>query len=120
MPNQKIIMYRVQKVSKLVQVCLEEVFRKLRSDFLSTTIVTVVHVDLSPNLGNANIYLSFISDKDSRDLLEEVKSKKIEIRHHLAAKVKSKMRRVPEIYFFLDTTTEDAYRLENIFKNLKS
>jgi ribosome-binding factor A len=109
-------MYRVQKVSKIIQSSMEEVFRKLRGDFLNTTIVTVAHVDLSPNLGNANIYLSFISHKDSTELLKEVKSKTNEIRYHLAAKVKNKMRRVPEIHFFIDTTTENAYKLEKILK----
>lgn len=112
-------MYRVQKTSRLIQICLEEVFRKLRNNFLSTTIVTVIHVDLSPNLGNANIYLSFISDKDSEELLKEVRSKKKEIRHHLAAKVKSKMRRVPEIHFVLDKTIENASKLENILNAIK-
>lgn len=111
-------MYRVEKVAKIIQTSLEEVFRNDKVQ-LQSAIVTIMHVEVSPNLGNAYVHLSFMSKENPSLLLEKVELNKKEIRHLLAARVRSKLQRVPELYFYLDTSVEEAFKLDNLLKNLK-
>lgn len=93
---------------------LEDIFREKGANFFTNTIVSVAHVDISANLGNVNVYLSFISNKTPEELFQEVCNRKVEIRYELAKRVKNRMRRVPELNFVLDTLLEKAYNLEKI------
>lgn len=108
-------MDRKARVVKMLQSTLENIFREKGANFFTSTIVTVAHIDINANFGNVNVYLSFISNKDPKDLFQEVDKRKVEIRHELAKRVKNRMRRVPELNFVLDTLLEEAYSLEKFF-----
>jgi ribosome-binding factor A len=56
--------------------------------------------------------------KDKQHTLEKINTRKGEIRKALGEKIRKQARVVPELVFFIDATEENAYKLEELIKNL--
>jgi len=76
--------------------------------FTTGAFVTVTNVRVSPDLGVARVYLSFLAVKDKDGLLDTIREKGKIIRQHLGDRVRHQLRIVPELNFFLDDTAEYA------------
>ena len=107
---------RQQKVAKLIQKELSEIFRQEIQKWLSSSILTVTRVDISKDLSFAKVYISIFTTTSKNIVFETIEQNKKEIRFKLGQKVKNQLRIVPELAFVLDDTLD---YIENIDKLLK-
>ncbi len=109
---------RQQKVGKLIQKEMSEIFLRDRRSLLDNAFLSIAEVRVSPDLGVAKIYLSMMLAPDKKGLLEKINNHKKEFRKLLGDKVGKQLRIVPEIIFYVDEVEENAQRLDDIIKNL--
>lgn len=111
---------RQQKVSRQLQKDLSEIFqRELPHLFNGAGFVTVTSVRVSPDLGVARVYMSFLATRNKELLLDNIRDKSKLIRQHLGDRVRHQLRVVPELSFFLDDTAEYAEKMEKLFSGLE-
>ena len=110
---------RQQKFSRLIQKELAEIFQREVPHLFGGAYISVSVVRVSPDLGLARVYLSVMNVKDGNEmLLQELRVNTKTIRHLLAQRIKSQVRVVPELVFFLDDTAEYSAKIDKLFANL--
>lgn len=109
---------RQQKFGRLIQKEISEIFQRDKRGILENTFVTIADVKMSPDLGVAKIYISMMLAKDKQQTLENLNTRKGEIRKALGEKIRKQVRVIPELIFFIDETEENAYKLEELLKKL--
>lgn len=109
---------RQKKVARQLQKDLGEIFQKGANTHFKGAFITVTGVKMTPDLGLARVYLSFLMTKEPEELLDTVKESASFIRGELGRRVGSQMRKVPSLEFFIDNTAEEMDRVEKLFKNL--
>ena len=77
--------------------------------------ITIVRV--SPDLSFAKVFLSVFPSANQEEVVTSIKGHTAKIRFELGQKVRSQLRIVPEITFFIDDSLD---YIENIDKLLKS
>ena len=87
----------------------------IRKSNTPNLMVSVTKVKVVPDISIAKVYVS-IFPKDKVDMyIENLKTNKNQLRHDLSQKLKSQLRKVPELNFYLD---ESLDYIENIDKEL--
>ncbi len=110
---------RRQKVAKEIQRDLAVVLNKIAPRILPNELITLVDVEVSPDLGLAKIYLGFMNSKDKEKSLATVELHNKEIRRSFASGAGKGMRKVPEFRFYIDTSMDHAERIDKLLNNLK-
>ena len=93
---------RQQKVARKIQKDLSDIFQKEGRSWFDNAFITVTIVRMSPDLGLARVYLSFLVTKNATLML---------VRHQL--------RIVPELAFYMDDTAEYAAKIETLFAGIE-
>lgn len=109
---------RQQKVGRQIQKDLGDIFQREARHLINGTFVTVTAVRMTPDLGIARAYLSFLPDKNKKLLHENIQENTRFIRQKLAERVRHQLRIVPELQFYLDDTAEYAAKMDALFANL--
>lgn len=109
---------RQQQVARLIQKDLGEIFQQDAKHLFNKAFITVTSVKVSPDLGIARIYLSFLLEKNPADLLETIQEQTKSIRQLLANRIRNQVRIIPELSFFLDDSFEQAARIEELLSKL--
>lgn len=109
---------RQQKYSRLLQKELADIFQRATSHLFSGVYVSVTTVRVSPDLGAAKVYLSLMVTKDPKASMAEIKTHTKTIRHMLAQRIKSQVRIIPELQFYLDDTAEYAAKMDKLISGL--
>ena len=107
---------RQQKVAKLIQKELSEIFRQEGQNWTPAAMITVTRVDIAKDLSFAKVYLSIFSTGNKHLVFESIEQTKKEIRFKLGQRVKNQLRIIPELAFVFDDTLD---YIENIDKLLK-
>jgi ribosome-binding factor A len=107
---------RQQKVSKLLQKELAEIFRGQSRAWFGGAFITVTQVRISPDLGNAKVYLSIMATKDKEAIFKLVNEQNHVIRKRLGSIVGKQLRVVPELQFFIDDSLDYAMKIEELLK----
>ena len=82
-------------------------------------LITVTNVKMTPDLSIAKIYLSVYNADNKQGVLLELEENQARLRNALGSRLKSHVRRVPEIEMFLDDTLDEMYRLNALFDRLE-
>ncbi len=110
---------RQRQFSSLLQKELSEIFQRHGSSILGTNdFVTISRVLVSPDLGVAKIYLSFMLSKQKEQLMDTIQYRKGEVRRLLGNRIGKVARVVPELAFFLDDSADYASRMDKIISEL--
>ena len=83
-------------------------------------LITLVDVEVTADMGIAKVYLGFMNSEDKERSLEVVEQYAKEIRRTFAAGAGRHMRKVPEFWYFLDTTMDHAERINKLLDDLNS
>jgi ribosome-binding factor A len=78
--------------------------------------ITVTLVRMSPDLGVAKIYLSFMAVKDKEVALRTVKKEASWTRKTLAGVIGKQVRRIPELQFYIDDSLDYYESVEDALK----
>ncbi len=109
---------RQKKISALLQKDFIEIFQAaIRDKGIKNLVVSVSTVRVTPDLGNAKVFISVFPYAQAASFVNEVQTNKTLFRHELALRVKNQLRKVPEIDFYLDDALE---HIENIDRALSS
>jgi ribosome-binding factor A len=108
---------RQLKYAKLIQKELGDIFQKEAKHFVGSTLVTITRVMMSPDLGFAKAYLSFLLPNPKASF-DAINAHKKEIRHALAKRIGKSVRVIPELAFFSDESATYAQYMDKVISDL--
>ena len=110
---------RQKKVGRLIHEELSDIFKREGLDIINGGMVSLCKVQVTPDLLEVRVYLSFFQVTDHEGLLIEIKERSHDIKRKLSFRLKHQLRRIPDIQYYLDNSIEDAYRMEELFTKLQ-
>jgi ribosome-binding factor A len=108
---------RQKKVSRLIQKELADIFLRKNNELAPGKLISVTIVRVSPDLSFAKVFLSVFPSHNQNDIVNAIKDHTARIRFELGQKVRTQLRIIPEIAFYIDDSLD---YIENIDKLLKS
>jgi len=109
---------RQQKISKLIQKELSEIFqREIKTQ--GNIMITVTKVNVTSDMSYARVYLSvFGPDKETKTaVVKEVNTMGKSIRGKLGDRIKLQVRVIPELQFFEDDSLDYIENIDNLLKS---
>lgn len=110
---------RQQKYSRLIQKELSGIFQFDIKNMFGKAFITVTTVRISPDLGVAKVYLSFMMVDSKPEALASVKDQVKAIRNLLGEKIRKQARIIPELIFYLDDNVDYAAKMEEVFSKIE-
>lgn len=86
-------------------------------EWFGTSLIAISEVRFSPDLRNANIYLSLHGIEEPQALFKKILEEKGAIKRELGARVRHQVRKMPEIEFHLDDSIDRAGRIDELLKD---
>lgn len=111
---------RQKQIAGLLNEELATIFQHLGLNFVHGGMVSISSVKITPDLLEARIYLSIFNAPDNKAALKTIQDRAWEIKKELSARVKQQLRRIPELKFFLDDTLDHVFRMEELFRQIKT
>ena len=111
---------RQKQVSGLIQEEINLIFQRMGLNMINGGMVSISSVKITPDLLEARIYLSVFNATDNQSVLKKIEDRAWEVKKELAARVRNQLRRIPEIKFFLDDTLDHVFKMEELFKQIKT
>lgn len=111
---------RQKQIGGLIQEEINFIFQRLGLNMINGGMVSISSVKITPDLLEARIYVSVFNADDKKQVLKKIEEKAWEIKRELAARVKNQLRRIPELKFFLDDTLDQVFKMEELFKQIKT
>jgi len=111
---------RQKQISGLINEELAVIFQHLGLNIINGGMVSISSVKITPDLLEARVYLSIFNAPDNNAILSKIQERGWEIKKELAAKVKHQLRRIPDLKYYLDDTLDHVFKMENIFKQIKT
>jgi len=107
---------RQEKVSKLLQQDIAEIFQK-ENHLFNGAIITVTKVRISPDLSYAKVFISiFIPGKDATEIMDAIQSQTANLRYALGKRIKNQVKKIPELAFLLDDSLDYIDNIEKLLK----
>ena len=106
---------RTSQVGATIRDALVDVFRRDLKDF-NLGMTSVTDVEVSPDLQYARVFLSGLTEEETRATIEKLQERKGRIRSLLGQRIR--MRYTPELDFRYDETTMRAGRIESILSEV--
>ena len=103
---------RQEKVAELIRRDLSTIFQRQSPSWFGGMFITVTQVRMSPDLGLAMVYISFMAVADKKAALEAVRNEGWRVRKSLAEAIGKQVRIIPELNFYLDDSL-DYYEAVN-------
>jgi ribosome-binding factor A len=107
---------RQQRIARLLQKDLGEIFQKEAGHIVGKSLVTVTKVHVTSDLGILRAYLSLFATDDKPGLLENIRKHKNEIKYKLGNRIRQQLRAVPELEFYEDDSLDYIENIENLLK----
>jgi ribosome-binding factor A len=109
---------RQHKFSKQIHKDISEVFQKDPKHFFGNTLTTITKVDVAVDLSLAKIYFSVLPVKEGQGVIQNLDAHKSEIRKKLGNLIGKRIRKIPELAFFLDEIEEKASYMDQLIDSL--
>ncbi|MCI4670195.1 MAG: 30S ribosome-binding factor RbfA [Bacteroidia bacterium] len=106
-----------KKVSKLIQQELSEILQ-LKQVYMNGVMVTVSQVKVPADFSLSKVYVSVLPDSKLEELVGILNENSWEIRKSLAARIKNKIRKIPELQFYEDDSFKEADRISRLLDTL--
>lgn len=111
---------RQLQLGELIKRSFAPVFQEQGPYIYGVAFVTVTSVKVTPDLAQAKIYLSIFNADDKELVLKKVINHTHVLKQALAARIKNQVRRIPQVFFYFDETIDEMYKVDVMFKNLKT
>ncbi len=105
---------RQNKISKLVQREMADIFLKLNKSKYSGKIITVSLVRVTKDMGIARIYLSIYPSQFAQEILSDVQANTKSIRGDLGRRVGKNLRVIPELEFYIDDSLDYIEHIDKL------
>jgi ribosome-binding factor A len=104
---------RQKKIASVLEKDLAELFQKTTGEYGRGTILSITQVKITVDLALAKVYISIFPNEKRSEIIETIKLQTNEIRYELGKIIRHKMRRVPELMFFSDDSSEYIQNIED-------
>lgn len=111
---------RQQKVASQLKRDLADIIRQRGMAAFGGAMVTVMEVQVSPDLAVAKVYVSAFPSEKSAAVMETINGNAKSIRGELGHRVSKQLRIVPELVFFLDDSLDYVEHIDEILKRTKA
>ncbi|MDR2130094.1 MAG: 30S ribosome-binding factor RbfA [Odoribacteraceae bacterium] len=107
---------RQNKVGRLIQRELSEMFRLEGKAYAGGAMLTVTVVRVSPDLSYARVYLSIFPSSLTEQVLGSLAEHNKSIRFLLGKKIGKQVRIIPELRFFVDDSLDYIQKIDELLK----
>ncbi|TVQ09519.1 MAG: 30S ribosome-binding factor RbfA [Balneolaceae bacterium] len=108
--------FRIERLESQFKQDLGEIFQKYQNG----SIITITAVRVTPDLSIARVYLSILAPGESEKVVfSKLEGAKTEIRTALARKIRHQVRKIPDLQFFMDDTSEYVNKIESLFAKIR-
>jgi ribosome-binding factor A len=111
---------RQKQISSVLHEELTAIFQRLSLNMIDGGMVSIAGVKITPDLLEARVYISLFQVKDTEAAMKKIEDRAHEIKKQLAEKIKRQVRRIPEIKYFKDDTLDHVFKMEELFKEIKT
>ena len=108
---------RQQKVARLLQKELGQMFQQDSSLYVPGGMITVTVVRVTPDLGLARVYLSIFPSAQGEEALKQIRITTKNIRFQLGKIVRHQLRVIPELDFHIDDSLDYAQHIDDLLKD---
>lgn len=108
---------RQKKVSRLIQKEIADIFLRKGNEYAPGKLISITKVRVSPDLSFARIYLSIFPSTNINDVLQNVQDHSTRIRFDLGHKVRTQLRIVPDIAFYIDDSLDYIEKIDRLLKS---
>lgn len=105
-----------QLASDIQKIAASAVMQELQA-YTEGAFVTISNVSLTPDLLIARIHISVLQKEKAEKILQNFQEEKSILRRIIGNKMKNKVRRIPDIEFFIDNSLEKVYEIERLLKD---
>ena len=111
--------HRIERVNQLIRQEISDLLRREVKDPRLSQFIAVTEVATSPDLRNAKVYISFISDEQQKqDALDALAGASNFFRKEMARTLR--LRRIPELSFHWDNSIERGVHIMNLIDDVNS
>jgi len=107
---------RLQKVGRLLQKELSEIFQREGAAKFPGKMLTITQVRVSPDLSVAKVYVSIFPSTDADKTLEHIRDYSKFLRGELGKRVRHQLRVIPELTFFIDDSLDYIEKIDQLLK----
>ncbi|MCQ2261690.1 MAG: 30S ribosome-binding factor RbfA [Bacteroidales bacterium] len=109
---------RQNKISRLIQEDLGEIFLKEMKPTLGNSLITVTKVRITSDLSIARIYVSIfpIGGVTKEAVMQGINENNGDIRRRLGLREGKQLRIIPQLEFYLDDSLDYIENIENLLK----
>ena len=108
---------RQKKVSSLFRKELASLFQKLiKKENKDNLILSITKVYVAPDISSAKIYISVFPSELSSKQINEIRHNSSLIKHQLSQRLKSTIRKIPELNFYLDDSLDYIEEIDRALK----
>ena len=111
---------RQKQVAAVIQQEMNDVFMRLGLNMIDGGMVSISSVKVTPDLLEARIYLSLFKVADSNAAMKKIQAQAWEVKKELIERIKSQLRRIPVLHFYLDDTLDYVFKMEEVFKQIST
>ncbi len=108
---------RQQRISKLIQRDLGEIFQLEVPHLTPGVMVTITKVHVTPDLALAKVYVSLFPTKNKEQLVDGFNKASREVRGLLGKRIRFQVRAIPELRFYLDDSLDYIEKIDQLLKD---
>lgn len=105
---------RQQKIARLIQKDLGEIFLLKGRSLFTGAMVTVTKVNITKDMSVARIHVSIFGVNDKEALLETIRAHTREIRRELGLRERNQLRIIPDLQFFIDDSLDYIENIDHL------
>jgi len=109
------MVHRYRRTDRVEELLKEEIARVVRLEVKDPRVgfATIMHVDISPDLGHARVYVSVMGDEEEKQAsVAALQRASGFVRGRVGREIT--LKRLPELHFEIDRTLERAARIEEL------
>jgi len=107
---------RIGRINEEIQKELSNLIRNLKDPRVQDTMISLTHVETTPDLRYAKVYASFLQEDRAADAMKGLKSASGYLRRELGQKLK--LRYTPELVWELDDSITYGAKMLELINNL--
>ena len=100
----------------MLQKEMGDIFQREGNAIFGGRMITVTRVRITPDLGQARIFLSIFPSPEKIEFDRVLIEKAEHLRHELGNRIRNQLRSIPELQFFLDDSLDYIDNIDRLLK----
>ena len=106
---------RISRINEEIQKELASLLRNLKDPRVTATMISITHVETTPDLRWCKVYVSFLDEDKAKEALKGLKSAGGYLRRELGSALK--LRYTPELQFVADDSIQQGAHILEMLRN---